>query len=225
MSSAALAPTGIKGFDCNAFITTLAAHAFFAAGYRFAMRYIPRLEARLGDLTAAEVEAIHNAGLAVGIVQHVESDKSWVPSADKGKAYGDGATRALSALSVPFGTTVWLDLEGVAFGTPHEQIIQYVNYWSDRVSAARYQPGLYVGWRAMLSPDELYARLKVTRYWAAYNENTDQLPVTRGVCMSQHAAKAGDKPKGVLFDIDTDFIAADRLGGLPTLWAPDEWAV
>jgi hypothetical protein len=43
--------------------------------------------------------------------------------------------------------------------------------------------------------------------------------------MKQGAAKKSDKPAGVVIDMDTDVIKADMLGGLPIVYAPDEWSV
>jgi hypothetical protein len=223
--SAVLAPTGIKGFDANSVVNSTAALALFKAGYRYGARYIPRLQAKANDLTTREIDVMFGAGLAVSPVQHVESADSWVPTDDKGRQYGDGAVAACRVLNIPTGTTVWLDLEGISLGVPTEQIIRYCNYWHDKVLAAKFEPGIYIGWRAQLTPEQLYKRLKFARYWSAYNANTDQTPITRGTCMQQHVAKKGDKPSGVQFEIDTDLITTDKLGDRPTLYAPDEWSV
>jgi hypothetical protein len=223
--AAKLAPTGIKGFDTNVPISSNDARAFFNAKYRFAARYIPRVTARPNDLTTAEIDRLFSGGLAVSLVQHVESADAWTPTDDKGRQYGDVAGAYCKSLGVPAGVTVWLDLEGIALGVDAEQVIRYCNYWHDKVLTAGYEPGIYVGWRCVLTGEQLYKRLKFKRYWSAYNENSDQLPIVRGVCMSQHVARTGDKPNGIDYGIDTDLIAADRLGDLPTLYAPDEWSV
>jgi hypothetical protein len=157
-------------------------------------------------------------------VQHVESESSWKPTDDKGRQYGQAAADACMAAGIPSGTTVWLDLEGVAEDTSHEQVIRYCNLWHDAVAAAGFEPGIYVGWHCGLTPVELYGRLKFSHYWAAYNLNADEYPITCGVSMKQHAAASGDKPGGVTFDIDTDVVLGDKMGRFPTLFAPDEWS-
>ncbi len=74
-----------------------------------------------------------------------------------------------------------------------------------------------MGYGARLSADQLYRRLKFTRYFAAYNLNLDQYPAVRGVCARQHEAKPGDRPDGVRFPIDVDTTTADALGGRMTV--------
>lgn len=224
LGSASKAPAGIKGFDTDFVVSPTNAHAFFAAGYRFAARYIPRLQPRSGDLSRAEIERFFANGLAVSPVQHVEPE-NWTPTDDKGRQYGATAANYCTLLGVPRGVTVWLDLEGVAIRTPAEQVIRYCNYWFDAVVAWGYEPGVYVGWQPILTGVQLYKRLKFARYWGAYNENADQTPIVRGYCMHQHVAKDGDIPPGVTIPIDTNITMTDHLNGLPTFYAPDEWSV
>lgn len=219
MSEVVRAPA-CRGFDCNVPLSVKEAIIMRRAGYSFAVRYIKRITQHSYDLTRIEVSNLHSAGLAVMPVQHVESEKSWIPSVDKARINGQNAVAHCLELRVPAGVTVWLDLEGVDKSVPAEIIIRYCNYWHDIVSAIGYNPGIYVGWHAGLSPDELYRRLKFTRYWAAFNLNRDEFPAVRGVCMRQGTAPA---PQGIGFPIDTNTIIGDRLKGYPNLWAPAEW--
>jgi hypothetical protein len=84
-------------------------------------------------------------------------------------------------------------------------------------------PGLYIGWRCGLTPDQLYYKLKFAHFWAAYNLNNDEEPSVRGVQMKQNAALKSDIPPGMGAPIDTDRVLIDKLGGLPTFWTPDGW--
>jgi hypothetical protein len=209
----------LNGFDCNIPVTLADAQEFHKLGYRFAVRYVKRQTVRSNDLSAVEVKALHQAGLAVMPVQHVESEDGWIPSNEKGYMYGFGAVEHCRQIGIPSGTTCWLDLEGVDPHTPKEQIILYCNRWYDAVKVGGYQPGIYVGWHAGLTGEELYKRLRFERYWAAYNLNVDQYPAVRGVCMKQAASKSPVSR----YAIDGDIISADKLGGFPTLYVPDEW--
>jgi hypothetical protein len=222
-ASAIVAPKGAIGFDANATVTFAQARAFHAAGYRYALRYIPRLVARASDLSVDEVDNILMAGLALMPVQHVESESSWTPTEDRGRAYGDRAATRCHELGISIGTTVWLDLEGVCVGTDPAQVIAYCRAWHAAVTNGGFQPGLYVGWHSGLTPNELYA-LPFTRYWAAYNLNGDEYPATCGVCMRQHSAAPSDKPASIPFEIDTDVVLGDKLERFPTVYAPDEWS-
>lgn len=221
MSRAIQAPM-CRGFDCNTNVLPRQADVFRRAGYSFAVRYIKRTLQHPFDVTKNEVAALHSAGLALMLVQHVESERAWFPDANKGRIYGQNAVAHCVDLRAPAGITVWLDLEGVDQSVPDEQVIRYCNYWHDQVAAAGYLPGIYVGWHSGLSPDQLYRRLKFTRYWAAFNLNRDQYPSVRGVCMKQGTTSS---PNGIAFQIDSNTILGDRLGGFPTLWAPDEWQI
>jgi len=205
------APVGATGFDIDAVVSAEQASAFVRDGYTFAIRYIPRLIAGANDLTAGELATLHAAGLSVMPVQHVRSETSWTPTGALGAIYGETAADVCTALGIPHGVSVWLDLEGVAVGTPAADVADYCAAWHGKVSRAGFEPGLYVGWHAGLSAAELYA-LPFTRYWAAYNLNADEEPATCGVCMRQHASNA---------EYQTDTITGDRVGRVPTLYAPN----
>lgn len=208
----------LLGFDTNHPIDPASAARFVAAGYRFAVRYLPRVTPHVGDLTKFEVELLLDAGLAVMAVQHVESESSWVPTVEKGNAYGVAAARAAIAAGLPLDVMVWCDLEGVDTSISADQVAGYCSAWYNAVIAYGFTPGLYVGWHSGLTPAQLYA-LPFSRYWAAYNLNADEQPAVRGVCMQQHACKAPDG----CGEIDSNTIHADKLGGLPILCIPDTW--
>lgn len=224
MSAPKLIPSGTKGFDANETIYPKSAVAFGRAGYRFAIRYVRRAQARSNDLSKTEIGTLHMSGLAVMAVQHVESESAWHPTEELGRTYGAAAADAASALGLQ-STTVWCDLEGVAKATKREEVIAYCNRWWDAVASVGCLPGLYVGWHAGLSGADLYRTLRFEHYWAAFNLNTDLLPIIRGVQMHQHVAKPEDKPAGVTVAIDTDVVTPDTKGGLPVALAPDEWDV
>jgi hypothetical protein len=220
------APLGVKGFDCNAPVNAVNGAAFYKAGYRFAVRYVRRVTNAAHDITGLEADTLHRAGLALMLVQHVELP-GWIPSKDKGHMYGRNAAQHSREVGYPSGATLWLDLEEVSGGALAATIVSYCNAWHDVVADAGYHPGIYVGYGAGLDAGQLYRALKFDRYWSAYNLDEDKQPAIRGMCLSQHVARAGDYPGRVLrapFEIDVDITAVDALGGVCTVWAPDEWA-
>lgn len=216
MSAQPLA-TAARGIDCNSALTVSTAQAVYDHGYEFVIRYIPRVTARDNDLTAEEGKAIRAAKLGLMIVQHVESEVSWVPTAAKGGIYGTTAAKVCTSLGVATGTSVWLDLEGVALGVSADVVVAYCNAWYDAVSAAGFLPGVYVGWHCGLDPADLYGRLRFTAYWAAYNLNSDEYPAVRGVMMRQRSAKDGDVPVGIGFPIDVNIVTGDLMGDFPVM--------
>lgn len=216
MSARALS-LGARGIDCNTALTASTAQAVYDHGYSFVIRYVPRVTAHESDLTATELAAIHATGLGLMVVQHVESETSWVPSAAKGTIYGQTAGRTCAAIGLAFATTVWLDLEGVANDTPADVVIGYCNAWYDAVAAAGFLPGLYVGWHCGLNPTELYGRLRFSAYWSSYNLNRDEYPAVRGAMMRQRVAKPDDIPVGIGFPIDVNLVTGDLLGAFPVM--------
>jgi len=174
-------------------------------------------------LNPAEANTLLHSGLGLMLVQYVESDSAWSPTAAKGTANGSVAASEARMLGVPSGVTVWCDLEGVAVGTPPQNVIDYCNRWYAAVDGAGYIPGLYVGYHPGLTPTDLYKRLRFAHYWGAYNLNADQYPAVRGLQMKQSRPQPTDAIPGVHFDFQVDTISADRLGGRPTLLAQEGW--
>lgn len=217
------APAGAYGFDCNTPVSPRQAKMFAARGYRFAMRYVARVMPHAGDLSADEAQGILDSGMGVSIVQHVQSDKSWTPTHEKGIGYGRTATQIVDGIGLPYGTEVWCDLEGVARGVSPLQVADYLNAWHLCVAGAGYSPGLYVGWHCGLNSAQLYRDLRFTRYWGAYNTNADELPAVRGICMKQQACGVKDRVAGCSIEFDINRVQADNLGGLPTIFAAEGW--
>jgi hypothetical protein len=216
------APHGTRGFDVNEIIKPAHAAAFFAHGYRFCLRYVRRDQYNPHDLTYQEAAGLLKAGLGLMIVQHVESEKSWLPTVDKGKAFGDMAVSEVERIGVPPGVMVWCDLEGVDVDIPAEQVADYCDKWHSVVAGAGYLPGLYVGNNAGLNRTQLY-ELRFTHYWGAYNLNEDEEPARRGLQMRQHLSHASDIPPGVGFSFQTDLVRTDALNSLPKVLGPEGW--
>lgn len=204
------AAPGLSGFDANTVLTASSAAKLKAAGYAFCIRYVPRTAAlKKGNLTRAEALIILNAGLALMAVQHV-ANEGWIPTASLGTSYGSyAATYAAQDAGLPPGMNIWLDLEGVAPGTPAADVIAYCQAWYNAVQAAGYVPGIYVGFGAILTPDQLYNKLSFKHYWRAYNGPS---VATRGYQLVQHTQVT---VAGITIDPDTT--QTDHLGG-SVLW-------
>ena len=219
LSGAAMtAVPGAQGFDTDTELVAATADQLFATGFQFAVRYLSRTTPQnLGDLGSAEAETILGAGLALMVVQHCPL-AGWAPTASLGGSYGRAA--ALNAAAImPTGVSVWLDLEGVATYATAANTIAYVNTWAGEVAAAGFLPGLYVGANQPLTGDELYWRLKVSRYWRSASKVPD-IPY-RGYCMAQALmpSPVSDGANGDI-PIDRDVIMADAFGGVPIWLAP-----
>jgi hypothetical protein len=216
------APSGLKGFDANDVVSPLAAAAFYDHGYRFCVRYVRRRSPHSYDLSPQEAAGILASGLGLMLVQHV-APEGWTPTAPLGADYGDVAASEATRVGMPAGVTVWCDLEGVAPRTPPRQVIDYCNRWHAAVAGAGFVPGLYVGFGAGLSPDQLYRSLRFTHYWGAYNLPPDKEPAVRGLQMKQRVRRQRDKVPGfgALFQVDE--VRTDALRGRPALLAPESW--
>jgi len=208
------ASSGAVGFDCDTKLTADSASAFAAAGFRFAIRYLTRdaPEAE-SDLTTQEALDILGAGLALMAVQHV-APAGWVPSAGLGTEQGGYAAANAMLVGLPPGVSVWLDLEGVAAGTPSSDVAAYCNAWYAPVAEAGYVPGLYVGSGDILDGDELFEDLAFTLFCQSGSDVPDV--ATYGYCMVQTIA--GDVLDGVAYD--SDVVQPDDLCALPFWLAP-----
>lgn len=218
------APAGLRGFDCNQRLGPSSAAQFRAAGFRFAVRYVGRRHTAAFDISESEAKDILKMGLALMLVQHVESpdiptkNAGWVPTGALGTEYGGFAALSAKKIGYHLGAMVWCDLEGVRTSVDSRDVIAFLNNWHQQVGQAGYTPGLYVGYDPGLSAFQLYYKLRFEHYWSAYNLNKDQLPLKRGVQMKQ-----GEEKTLLGIKYDPDFIQADSLGGLPLVLADMEW--
>jgi hypothetical protein len=204
--------TAGAGFDVNQPLSGAQSAAFKTAGMDFCIRYLPRTPALFrGNLTAAEIEIILSAGLALMAVQHCPNP-GWEPTGALGLEYGTYAAQYAKEIGLAPGINLWLDLEGVGPLVKAEDVIAYCQAWYTAVSVAGYVPGIYVGWNVALSDEQLY-ELPFAHYWRAYN--CDQNIPTRGYQIIQHPQKTLD---GVTYDPNT--IQADLKGSLPVWLTP-----
>lgn len=214
--SGAIAPAapGAQGFDSDTALVADTANALYGSGFRFAVRYLSRISPQnAGDLGADEAQTILSAGLALMAVQHCPL-AGWTPSAALGQSYGRVAAQNAQAVGLPIGLSLWLDLEGVAPYAGAADTIAYCNAWAGEIEANGFSPGLYVGANQPLSGDELYWRLRVTRYWRSAS-TVPEIPY-RGYCMAQ--ALAPSPIDGVA--LDRDVTIGDAFGGLPMWLTP-----
>jgi hypothetical protein len=122
-------------FDTDSQILATVRALATTLGYKFAIRYVYREAAdQPGDLTRDEAVGILNSGLALMPVQHVKL-RGWHPTAALDTQYGKTAAAHVAELGFPAKVNVWLDLEGVAVGTPAQNVIDCCNNWANAVSA------------------------------------------------------------------------------------------
>lgn len=204
------AKIGAKGFDTIASIDPVAAARLKKAGMDFAVRY-------LGSLTSKEIDGMNEAGLAVMPVTYGMKHGTQL-TASLGTLYGQSTVIRCNQINIPKNTTIWLDLED-CFGEP-DDIMAFVNKWAEQVSQAGYMPGLYVGFGAKLTSEQLYS-LAVVRYWQSLSKETDARGALAepgcGWCMIQ-LYPANQDVAGV--QVDFDVIQSDYKGRVPNWIAP-----
>jgi len=207
------ATIGSQGFDSDTEITADTAKALAAAGFGFAIRYLSRTTPQNnGDLSAAEIGWITDAGLALMVAQHYPG-LNWVPTTALGTAQGRAAAINAAAIGIPTGVSLWADIEAVADYVSVADMIAYINTWAGEVSARGYLPGVYVGANQPLTGDELYWRLKVAYYWKSASHVPD-IPV-RGFCMIQ--AIAPSPIDGI--SLDRNAVQLETMQTLLPVWA------
>ncbi len=204
------AATGLIGFDIDDPLDAATAKSYAAQGFKFCARYISRqAPTGGGNLTAEEAETILQAGLALTVVQHPPL-AGWTPTQALGTAWGANAANHAKQVGLPPGVNVWLDLEGIVAGVASDVIIAYCNAWFDALTAAGYQPGVYVGANSYLTPDELFLDLKTRHYWKAGGDI--QQVSHRGYQLIQHI---------VAGKIDRNVTQTDALGGTVIWLSPN----
>jgi hypothetical protein len=160
-----------------------------------------------------------DAGLGLMLVQHV-APGPWRATTELGREYGQTAASEAERVGYARGAHLWCDLEEVDAATPVASVIGFCNAWYDAVRQAGFRPGVYVGYGARLSADQLYLKLRFDSYWSAYNLDRPDYPSVRGVMMRQSAVGIHDRVNGCPIEFDVNVINADALGGTPTLLLP-----
>ena len=187
---------GARGVDCVTLINAESAAKFKASGVEFCLQY-------LGSVTAQGVADIVAAGLAFMPVTYAD------------RFDGPTTVAELTALGLPTGCTVWLDVEGIGPSMDIPTLKQKINDWATTVATAGFQPGMYVGSNAQLTSLELY-QLKVVRYWHSLSRILDRNGMLAepscGFCVHQLFPTVDWS--GV--EVDMDFIQQDYQNRLPS---------
>jgi hypothetical protein len=200
---------GAQGFDINRPLSGGEYVALKSSGMDFAFRYVPLNAAdAAGHITNAELNAILAAGLAVLLVQNVDSPP-WSPTAELGTSHGSYAVSYAKAIEYPAGGPIYCDMESPAKSATPADCLAYINAWVKEVQDGGFEPCLYCGWGLPLTSTQLFDIPVVKRYWRAYNGPE---VATRGYSMIQHTQKTLN---GVTYDPNT--IQVDELGDLP-IW-------
>jgi len=207
------------GFDCSAKLTSQTAKQLAAMGFRFAVRYVGLSQPNAADIDSIEMGIILEDIGALWLVQH-PLNPGWSPSGQLGQAHGTAAARNAKAAGYLPAANLWQDLEGVSSTSKPQDVIDYCNEWGNAVIAAGFLHGLYVGYDAILSAQELYALPTVRSYWSDFGNRSVAI---RGFAMKQltNDTVIPDLP----FPIDLDLVHADMLGARPTWMMADGIAV
>ncbi len=211
----AQAPPGLIGFDTIDVLDDARARNYVARGFRFCVRYVPFDDrSEFVDLTAEEAQTIVDSGLGLMAVQH-PLDAGWTPSRELGQGFGQSAARHAGEAGLPPGVNVWLDLEGVAVGTPAADVIAFCNAWFQQVENAGFASGVYIGANPGLSADQLYWDIRTTHYWKGGSNAEAGVPADippRGYQLVQRINDPGP------YEFDSDFTRTDAFGG-SVMWA------
>jgi hypothetical protein len=200
------AAPSVLGFDTDTIVNAALAQQFYALGYKFCIRYLSLGEQSPQDLTTDEATNILNSGLALMPVQHGRIP-GWSPSATLGQRDGKNAASNADRIGFPYGVNVWCDLEGVNQTAPQD-VIDYCQSWYNAVNSAGFTAGLYVGYQAVLSGDQLYS-LEFQHYWRS-QRSVPSIP-NRGYQLVQFLPSV--IANGIA--IDVDFTQTDSHGGQP----------
>jgi hypothetical protein len=168
----------------------------------------------LGAITPERVGYLHAAGVAFMPVTFGTTPAQY---------NGAASVAQCERLGLPTGTSVWLDMEGLAvFHTEPATLMADANRWALHVERAGWMACLYVGVPQPLTSAELFS-LKHTRYWHGQGEVRDRYnnfaAPDCGWCMLQRWPSL--KRGGVL--VDDNVLQPDALGRLPVWAIGDDW--
>jgi hypothetical protein len=200
------ATPNVRGIDTVARITYQQALALYAAGYRFAVKY-------LGHTTLAEVIDLTTAKMAVLFIAGYSRRLGWVPTAAMGALDGAQAIVHLAELGA-VGTSTYVDFEGPGepSGVKQEKVdcLLYGNAAAHAIQHGGSPACVYVGWGLPFNSIELYWSFAFTGYWQSLSEVPDV--AVRGYQMIQHGPP-NQSVCGLTVDIDT--IQVDKKGNVP----------
>lgn len=205
------------GCDTSTKLTVASAQRLSAAQFhgqeiRFVFRYVPLPGNNPeGDIDAAELEAIQDAGLVLLLVQHCRAG-SWAASGAQGALDGAQAGRSAAAAGYATGAMVALDLESLA--TVGQPVIDHCEAWSSALADAGFRPLLYVGFDCGLTPQQLYDLHGFDRYWSDAG--------LRNVAKRQFCCKQYAQTVIAGISVDPDHAFPDLLGGCLVGMARDE---
>lgn len=145
-------PVGSKGIDTVTVLNGSMCRALRDSGIDFVVRYLP-------SLRNDEIAQIGAANLALSVVTYA---LSFDPSDEIAQ---------LTALRIPHGADVWLDVEGVKEDAITLQ--QRINTWAKAIKGGGWVPKQYVGAGQLLTSAELYA-LAVVGYWHSCSRVVDR---------------------------------------------------
>lgn len=209
----AIATVGQKGFDGNTVMDTASLNAFYAQGFRFAVRYVRNTNSSTsGNLSAAEAQTIRSAGFALMPVQHVRGT-GWHPTETLGQQDGALAVQQVLECGLPARICVWMDLEGVYGDATSDDILAYCKAWYGEVASGGFLPGIYVGASCGLTQEQIDTQLPFEYYWRS-GSNVPDLP-NHGYCMVQ-TIDSHFVIDGVSYDLDT---IVDDSNSKPPVWA------
>lgn len=216
-------PPGARGIDTDTRITAATAKAIAewrdptdGSSIAFVLRYKPFSGAKdaSGDLDPVELADLTQAGLLVGVVQHVR-EPPWSPSGTRGSADGLALVAAARATGLPEGMTLSYDMEGPAASAGTQAILDYDGEFA-AVLKSSFVPGGYFGYGVPLTAAQMWG-LGVERYHRAGGAAPPE-PLHCGYCMRQ-LLPFNQELCGV--KVDFDVVQPDGLGRLPgfAAWA------
>ena len=190
-------PDRSKGFDCRDPVPLDMAHAAVERGYVFVLR-------DLDNLSAAEIDGILDAGLALMLVKQPPATGGYTPS--RGREDGAATLALARALDIPAGMSVFVWVEDTGANTKLD-VGDYMERWCEALRAGGYVPGIYVN-SSSFSAEELYRNFPFEHYWKARSLGSERSPRERGYQLSQGGSDtiAGRR-------VDVDFLHTEHLGG------------
>lgn len=161
-----MAPT--KGIDCAVPLTAEKAKAMYAAGMRFACRYLVPESMAWKRLTRAEAEAITAAGMKiVSVFQRGQKDAAG--GAANGSRDGKAAYQEAKLIGQPEGTAIYFAVDYDAQPKDYDAIEAYLRAAGTAIMGNVPAKGYYLGvYGSYAVVEEMSKRIPGIRVWQTY---------------------------------------------------------
>lgn len=132
-----------EGARCDRPVERATLRQWRLAGLKFLMRPLPMQNQPEGSLSREELDGLLLEGLALMPYQDPSAAVA-APLEQLGRLHGEEASQAAKSLEMASGVVIWLTSLPAVISADPAAVLPYLNLWSQTVSAAGFESGLFL---------------------------------------------------------------------------------